>query len=1733
MENSQNYLSSSERIRAWEGSIANVALQIHQEIELNEILQTTANEVRQLLECDRVLLYQFEADWSGRVVVEAVSDPERSLLNRVVKDACFEASWIAPYREGRFYASEDITQADISPCHAKFLAKFDVKANLVVPILQDKQLWGLLIAHHCTAPRRWSDREIRGLQQIAVQMGIALQQATLIAQLKAAKAELEAKHKTVETELHRSQNRLLQQAAIVESSQDAIVSKTLDGIITSWNPAAEKLFGYSPEEIVGTHVSTLIPPDRQDEETRVLQRIRQGKRVETYETQRRHKNGSLVDVALTISPIRNRDGRIVGASKIVRDLRDRKREERLRRKTERALHDNRAKFQAFMTHLPLLSWLVDRQGIVSYANPAWLDFVGRTEDSALGRSLTELFPADLARKSLGNAQQVFQTGEAIETLERTLATDGKPHTFLLRQFPVYQNRHIAWVGGIAINVTARQQTELELHDSQAQLEDFLDNATDLIQSVSLKSGKFLYVNRAWLTTFGYDLDELSDLTVFDVISPNCLDRCQGLFQQLQSGEVVNIERIELEFLAKDGRAILLDGSINVRTSDGAPIATRAIFRDVTAQRRAETLLQEQANVLRIFYESSPLMMGVVEISDNDILHVYHNPATLEFFSVTPEAMTNAWSSELGVPQTIVRLWLTHYRQSQQQGQPVQFDYQHATPTQTYWLLAMVSFIGIAHSDRPQFSYIIQDLSPRKQLEDERQHAFELLNKSQQRYESLVAAVPVGIFRTDATGQCVYVNDRWCQIVGLSSETAVGNGWVRGLFPDDRDRVAAEWSRATQNDRPFQLEYRFQHPGGGRVTWVYGQAIAERNSEGEIVGYVGTITDISDRKQAEAERLNAEQTRLELKLLEQILEIVLAGYWDWDIADNREYLSPGFKRMFGYEDSELPNSPETWQNLIFPEDLPKVLDCFEQHVRSHGEIPFHNEVRYRHKDGSTVWVICSGQVIEWDADGKPLRAIGCHIDISDRKQVEAQLHNLSDRLQLAVKSAQMGIWDWDIPNDELVWDDRMYELYGIAPSDFAGVYEAWEACVHPEDLEAVRQCLQDALEGQRDYDVEFRAIWPDGTVRAIEAYALVQRDSQGQPLRTIGVNFDVTDRTQAEAALKESEARFRYLADCAPVLIWMSGRDKRCFHFNTTWLDFTGRSLEQEQGDGWLEGVHPEDLEFCSDTYATVFETRQSFEMEYRLRRFDGQYRWLLNTGIPRFDADGEFLGYIGSCVDITDRKQAEIELVAIQKALKTSEMQLSGILNSSLNGIMAFRSVRDKNGAIVDFEWLLSNPTACATVGRKADDLIGKRMLEELPGNREEGLFDLYVRVVNSGEPARNEFYYNHDGIDCWFENISVKLGDGFAVTFRDITAIKQSEQALQQANQQLEDNIDRLEQRNTEMLLLSETSDFLQACLTIEEACAVITSLVEPLFPNCSGGIFITSASRNRIENVAAWGKHLYSQTDFHPQDCWGLRRGRSHWVNLHRKGLRCNHTSSSPETLNTLCIPTIAQGETIGLFYLSSETPEGLSEEKQQLARTLAEQIGLALANLNLRETLQHQSIRDPLTGLFNRRYLEEFLQQEISRAQRRQHSIGAIMLDVDRFKQFNDTYGHDAGDLVLQAVGNLLKNHVRGSDVACRYGGEEMTLVLPECSLTNTQKRAEALREAISTLNLQYQGKTLDSITASFGVACFPQHGITGQAVLQAADAALYRAKAEGRNRVAIAPMANSPEMENGKR
>lgn len=345
----------------------------------------------------------------------------------------------------------------------------------------------------------------------------------------------------------------------------------------------------------------------------------------------------------------------------------------------------------------------------------------------------------------------------------------------------------------------------------------------------------------------------------------------------------------------------------------------------------------------------------------------------------------------------------------------------------------------------------------------------------------------------------------------------------------------------------------------------------------------------------------------------------------------------------------------------------------------------------------------------------------------------------------------------------------------------------------------------------------------------------------------------------------------------------------------------------------------------------------------------------------------------------------------------------------------------------------------------------------------------------------------------------------------------------FQQLSVELGEQVQILEERNQETQILADTSEILQSCLTSAEVYQVLFQQSRHVMGNRSCVAYELSPSRNVLEEAARWAEAEESTLTFAPDECWGLRRSRPFMTSGSDNEVRCAHVGSQGSS--TMCIPFVAQGETLGLLHFTDTTGTGFSDRDLRITQALANLVGAAILNLRLRESLRQQSIRDSLTGLFNRRYLEETFERELRRAQRLKQTIGVVMLDVDHFKRFNDAHGHDAGDVILQHFGKVLQANIRAEDVACRYGGEEFALVLPGVTLEQTHGRAEALRQLVQSLQVSHKTARLGPITASFGVAAYPANGTDMKEVVQAADMALYVAKQSGRNRVHTAVQAGS--------
>ncbi len=486
-------------------------------------------------------------------------------------------------------------------------------------------------------------------------------------------------------------------------------------------------------------------------------------------------------------------------------------------------------------------------------------------------------------------------------------------------------------------------------------------------------------------------------------------------------------------------------------------------------------------------------------------------------------------------------------------------------------------------------------------------------ESEERLRLALQASQMGWWHWDFVKNMVDGDETAKTLFGLEPDKPVASFEAALIYvhPDDVDRVRRHADEANATPGDHQIEFRVKCPDGS-VRWVLVKGRTFVGPAGAPVRAMGIVTDITDRREAE-EKLRESEERLRATFHKAAVGIIeLEGDDDRCVAVNDRACE-----ILGYRREELRGM--TIHDLTYPEDRPQS-DIYNSELRNGLRDTIQYEKRYLRRDGSPLWVHVAVSTIR-DAEGRVERSIGTVEDISERKKAEEETRSMAEFpaenpypvLRIATDGAVLYT---NRPGVDLL--DPTEQLPGY--------------CLPRKFLEHVLPLV--GLGGRHEFDLEC-------SQGRVYSFLLAPSKHEGQ-FNLYG--RDVTDRRRSEEALRESEERFRSLADATPVLVWQCGPDKECNYFNRTWLNFTGRTLEQELGNGWVEGVHPEDRSHCLEIFSDAVEHREPFEMEYRLRHRSGEYRWIIDRGVPRLTADGALLGYVGGCVDISDRKQAEEEL---------------------------------------------------------------------------------------------------------------------------------------------------------------------------------------------------------------------------------------------------------------------------------------------------------------------------------------------------------------------------------------------------------------------------------------------------------------------------------------------------------
>lgn len=642
-----------------------------------------------------------------------------------------------------------------------------------------------------------------------------------------------------------------------------------------------------------------------------------------------------------------------------------------------------------------------------------------------------------------------------------------------------------------------------------------------------------------------------------------------------------------------------------------------------------------------------------------------------------------------------------------------------------------------------------------------------------RYERVVATSLDCIALVDQNYIYRIVNQtysRWNQkaldeIVGHSISELLGQDFFETYAKSSLDRCLAGESRQI-------VEAWLDYPDSQRrfVRAIYAPYV---ELDGSITGVVINVHDLTALKQAELEN-QALRERLEF-LLATSPVVLYSRKPKGDFPYT--FISENISRLFGYNPTDFVTVPGLWSQQVHPDDAPRILAELP-HLFEQGHYIY--EYRFRQKDGHYCWVQDELRLVQ-SAEGTPTELVGCWTVIDERKHVEERLQTLSNRLELAVQSAQIGIWELDIANNQLSWDDQLYKLYGIDASSFGGVYEAWIASVHPDDLAYCQMIHNQALAGDQDYYCEFRIVWPDGTIRHMQSHAIIQRSPNGQPLRMTGVNIDVSDRKQAEEQLQLNQAKFEALLMNMPGMVYRyfpsTNNSSHYFTFVSSYcnelLELPPEALLRD-ANTFANLIHPDDLPSFLSSVSHAVEHFLPWHWEGRITTPSGKQKWIQGISQARYSPEGA--AWDGLLVDISDHKAAEI-------ALQISQARFAGILEIASDAIISVNAQQ---------QITLFNQGAERIFGYTAEEALGQPLGMLLPDRVAQvhtSHINQYVQSRQKSRPMAQRgaiFGRRKDGTEFPAEASISQLtlnGEVIFTTFlRDISERQQAEAALQES---------------------------------------------------------------------------------------------------------------------------------------------------------------------------------------------------------------------------------------------------------------------------------------------------------------------------------------------------------------
>lgn len=738
-------------------------------------------------------------------------------------------------------------------------------------------------------------------------------------------------------------------------------------------------------------------------------------------------------------------------------------------------------------------------------------------------------------------------------------------------------------------------------------------------------------------------------------------------------------------------------------------------------------------------------------------------------------------------------------------------------------------------------------------------------------------------------------------------------------------------------------------------------------------------------------------------------------------------------------------------------------------------------------------------------------------LADTTATERTLADLQQEvawLRLLFEQAPIGFVVLNQEGQVIASNPAFRALLGYSASELSDLPLA--ALIHPKDRAATSKLLSGSageVSEQRYLHKSGQLIWT--RQRLVPAAPAAEPGGLAAGL-SIGIIEDVTS-DQPDDDHDGQQAMLQAALDAAPIGFIVRDTDGQRLLANWRAANLLPAARTRAVGTSApIDGAEDDAVEAAAALGLYDEEARATGQSVERTEEIthDGGARSYLASTFPIYNEAGYLLAFGSTYTDITPLQQTI-------GSLQESEERYRRLFDHEHAAV-----------ALIDAETgriLETNPAWQECYRYSNDEAVGLLLADLIAepafATDEHTPLDVRWHRTSDGETfpvevSTSHFAWNGRAVTC--------------ITTRDIRDDLQMQAALTTANEQITSRVAALEHHQRQVNLLNGLSDFLQNCATLSEAYRVIAQFAATLFTDQSGALYILDPARDELERVAAWGDDPPTAMSFRVSACHALQQRRSYLSSSggaaaedcpHISGADPTAPTATPPQLDTICVPLLTLGEPRGSIYLRNlPATHGPDHEMTTwFLEMMAEHIALALSNLLLRGQLHQQSVRDPLTGLFNRRYLEETLAHDLRRAANLRQSVGVIMLDIDHFLDVTTHAGLGGGDATLQAVGAFLQSSIRSGDIACRYNGEIFAVVLPQASCDDTRRRAEQIRRGIEKLQASHNGQMVSAITSSLGVACFPDHGTSVAALIDSVHQALQQAKATGHNHVVVASTA----------